>query len=87
MQKGTGNQHKSVVALIKSQQQRVEKFRALRFSDLKSKNPKGGRPTRIYLLNEPQATLLITFLDNTEVVADFKVELVRQFYASVHIGT
>ncbi len=26
--------------------------------DLKSKNPQGGRPIRIYLLNELQATLI-----------------------------
>ena len=57
------------------------KFRRLgtfEFTDLKS--GKRGRPTRIYLLNEPQATLLITFLDNTEIVVDFKLELVQQFY-------
>lgn len=77
---GTGNQHKSVIALIKKQSKRLEKFGILRFSDLKSTNPKGGRPTKICYLNEEQATLLITFLDNTDIVADFKVELVHQFY-------
>lgn len=77
---GTGNEHESVVRLIKEQRKRLEKFGTIEFSDLKSGNPKGGRPTRIYRLNEPQATLLITFMDNTDVVADFKVELVRQFY-------
>ena len=42
---------------------------------------KGGlQDKKIYYLNEPQATLLITFLKNTDVVADFKTELVRQFY-------
>ena len=78
--KGTGNQHKSVIALIKKQSKRLERFGILRFSDLKSTNPKGGRPTKICYLNEEQATLLITFLDNTDIVADFKVELVHQFY-------
>lgn len=78
---GTNNQHESVVRLIKEQSKRLEKFGAIEFSDLKSGNPKGGRPTRIYKLNEPQATLLVTFLDNTDIVADFKTELVRQFYA------
>lgn len=76
----TGNQHSSVARLIKTQKKRLEKFGELRFSDLKSINPKGGRPARVYLLNEQQATLLITFLDNTDKVADFKTELVRQFY-------
>lgn len=78
---GIGNQHKSVVALIKKQRERLERFGALEFSDLKSTNSKRGRPTKICHLNEPQATLLITFLDNTDIVADFKTELVRQFYA------
>lgn len=77
--KGTHNQHESVVRLIKEQSKRLETFGKLEFTDLKS--GKRGRPTRVYKLNEPQATLLITFLDNTEIVADFKTELVRQFYA------
>ena len=78
--KGTDNEHKSVVALIRKYKSKFEKFGKFRFSDLKSPNPKGGRPTRIYFLNELQATLLITFLDNTDIVVDFKVELVKQFY-------
>lgn len=78
---GTGNDHKSVKALIRAQTRRLEKLGALKFSYLKSLNPKGGRPAKIYQLNEMQATLLITFLDNTEIVADFKLELVKQFYA------
>ena len=39
-----------------------------------------GRPETIYHLTEEQATLLITFLKNTEPVIKFKTELVRQFY-------
>lgn len=35
---------------------------------------------KIYHLNEEQATLLITFLKNTEPVIQFKVKLVREFY-------
>lgn len=41
---------------------------------------KAGRPKNVYMLNEQQATLLMTFLKNTDIVADFKTELVRQFY-------
>lgn len=40
-----------------------------------------GRPKKVYHLNEQQATLLMTYLKNTEVVRKFKMELVRQFYA------
>lgn len=76
----TGNQHKSVTALIKKQHKRLEKFGPLHFSDFKSLNSGKGRPQKVYMLNEQQATLLITFLNNTDVVADFKAELVDQFY-------
>ena len=39
-----------------------------------------NKPTTIALLNEQQATFLITLLRNNEVVLDFKSELVDQFY-------
>ena len=76
----TENQHNSVVRLIKKQRAQLEKFGDVKFMDLKSKNPNGGRPVKVCLLNEPQATLLISFLDNSDIVVDFKTELVRQFY-------
>lgn len=45
------------------------------------KGSEGGRPETVYHYNEPQATLLITYLKNTEPVRAFKKELVKQFYA------
>lgn len=43
---------------------------------------KGGvQDVKVYHLNEEQATLLMTYLKNTERVRAFKKELVRQFYA------
>ncbi|SHO46817.1 Rha family transcriptional regulator [Anaerocolumna xylanovorans] len=77
--KGTNNQHESIVALIIKYKSDFEDFGSIEFTDFKS--GKRGRPTKIYQLNEPQATLLITYLDNTEIVRMFKKELVRQFYA------
>lgn len=76
----TGNKHNSVIRLIKNQKKQLERFGIIEFMDLKSKNPNGGRPVKICQLNELQATLLITFLDNTDKVVEFKTELVRQFY-------
>ena len=76
---GTGNQHKSVVAIIKKYQQDFEEYGKLYFSDFKSTKSK-GRPTRIYHLNEEQATLLVTYLDNTDIVREFKKNLVHQFF-------
>ena len=61
---------------------RLEKFGVLAFEMRKPpKGSNGGHPRKVFRYNEEQATLLITFLDNTDVVADFKVELVRQFFA------
>ena len=77
---GTGNQHSTVTKAIKRYRKDFETFGKLEFSDSVSKNPKGGRPSRIYLLNEQQATLLVTYLGNSEIVRKFKIELVRQFY-------
>ena len=39
-----------------------------------------GRPMKIYRLNEQQATLLITYLKNTEPVRRFKTNLVKAFF-------
>lgn len=77
--KGSENEHESVVALIKKHQSDFEDFGGICFTDFKS--GKRGRPTRVYWLNEEQATLLVTYLDNTDIVRKFKKELVRQFYA------
>jgi phage regulator Rha-like protein len=77
---GTDNQHSTITKTIKRYRKDFENFGALRFSDSVSKNPKGGRPSRIYILNEQQATLLVTYLGNSDVVRKFKVELVRQFF-------
>lgn len=78
---GTNNQHESIVAVIQKYEKDIADFGKLEFSDLKSGNPKGGRPERIYYLNEEQATFVITLLRNSKVVVKFKKELVRQFYA------
>lgn len=80
--KCTKNNYRSVQRIIENQIKRLEKFGVMRFEiTLPQKGSKGGRPKKVYQLNEPQATLLITFLRNTDIVADFKTELVRQFYA------
>lgn len=75
----TENQHQSVVAIIKKYRKDIESFGPLQFIDFKSTNPKGGRPTKVYILNEEQAMLLVTYLDNNEIVREFKKNLVHQF--------
>ena len=77
----TGTKRKSILDLISRNKEHLEHFGVLRFEMAKPpKESKGGRPRKIYHLNEQQATLLITFLDNTPQVELFKVALVKQFY-------
>lgn len=75
----TGNSYRSVQRIIENQIKALETFGITRFEITLS--GKRGRPKKVYRLNEPQATLLITFLKNTPIVVKFKTELVRQFYA------
>lgn len=77
----TGNSLHAVNQLVRYKKKHLERFGVLTFEMRKPpKNSKGGRPRKIYHLNEQQATLLITFLDNTPQVELFKVALVKQFY-------
>ena len=39
-----------------------------------------GQPKKPYILNEQQATLLITYLKNTEPIREFKKNLVKAFF-------
>jgi phage regulator Rha-like protein len=77
---GTGNEHKSVRRIIDNYKNDFKEFGMIQFSDFKSLNSERGRPQKIYFLNEQQASLLVTYLDNTPVVRQFKKELVHQFY-------
>ena len=75
---GTGNKHHAIRELIKRYKNDIEDFGTLLILNEEST---GGRPMEVYLLNEEQATFVITLLRNSKVVVKFKKELVRQFYA------
>lgn len=74
----TGIKRRSVIDLIARNKEELEQFGILRFEIVKINGR--GRPRKIYHLNEQQATLLLTFLDNTPQIKAFKVALVKQFY-------
>ena len=77
----TNNSLYSVKELIQNHKVHLENFGVIRFETEKpNKKSKGGRPTETYFLNEPQTTLLLTFMRNTDEVIDFKVKLVKEFY-------
>ena len=71
----------SVRKLIDKHKERLEAFGVLSFEIHKpEKGSLGGRPRKIYHLNEQQATFLITLLANTPKVKEFKKLLVKSFY-------
>lgn len=74
---GTNILHRTLKRTIRNHESFLEAFGLLETYLTESS---GGRPEEFYLLNEQQATFLITLLKNTETVVAFKLELVRQFY-------
>ncbi len=77
----SGNEIGSVRRLIRNHKKDFEEYGVFGFEIRKPhKGSKGGRPQKIYHFNEQQATLLITYLDNTPQVNQFKKNLVREFY-------
>lgn len=77
-----GIQHHAIQQLISKHESDFKEFGVIAFEMRKPPTgSKGGRPEIIYRLNEEQATLLMTYLKNTEQVRTFKKELVRQFFA------
>lgn len=77
----TDNEVSSVKRLIDNHLSDFEEFGVLGFEIVKPLNTElGGRPSKIYYLNEPQATLLLTYLQNTPIVREFKKALIKEFY-------
>lgn len=74
-------QHHTITRLIQTHEADFKSFGKVRFEIRPLPESRTGQKAKIYHLNEQQATLLMTYLKNTEVVRKFKMELVRQFYA------
>ncbi len=77
----TDNNEISVRKLIDKHKESLELFGSLSFemTPRKDRNSGGDQP-KTYYLNEPQATLLLTFMRNNEIVIEFKIRLVKEFY-------
>ena len=77
----TGNQEKTVSRLIRNHISSLELFGQVGFEIHTVRNSAGAvNDEKTYFLNESQATLLLTFMRNNEIVIDFKVRLVQEFY-------
>ena len=78
---GVGNPHASVIKLIRQNIEDLQEFGMVGFEiQPKNKGVRGGSDTEYALLNEPQATLLLTYMRNNDVVRAFKKRLVKAFY-------
>jgi len=80
-----GIKDSSVYELIRKYKSDLLEFGVLPFemvavSEDKLKENPDSKPTKIYYLNEQQATLLITYFRNNEKVRIFKKNLVKQFF-------
>lgn len=87
---GTGVRHDKIKNTINKYRAQIEKFGMIKTEKEEILRKKRITPygvtnkidnrLNIYLLNEPQATFLITLLKNTDTVIKFKLELVKEFY-------
>lgn len=73
---GVRNPHSSVIRLVRDNISDLMEFGLL---DFKSESS-GGRPTEYAILNEQQATLLLTYMRNNDIVRRFKKALIKAFY-------
>lgn len=77
----TGVKRHAIQVLIQQHERDFREFGRVSF-EMRPLQTRGGQQmVKVYHLNEQQATLLMTYLRNTDVVRAFKIELVRQFFA------
>ena len=73
----TGVQHKNVLDLVNSYYSDLEHFGQVAFETRAGYN---NSQIRVAHLDEQQSTLIITYMRNSELVREFKMLLVKQFY-------
>ena len=74
---GTENQH---ISIKRTFYEYETKFKRLGTFSILNRESTGGRPEKVIQLNEQQATFLVTLLRNNDIVVDFKLALVSEFY-------
>lgn len=77
---GADQSHRTVVQLVRQRQTDLESFGRVIFEKAPFQTAGGIQDRTIALLNERQATLLMSFMRNNDVVVAFKVRLVGEFY-------
>ena len=77
---GTNVKHKNIKELVSKYENDLKDFGKVRVLNATLDTNGGVQKISYYLLNEQQATFLMTLLRNTKSVVEFKKELVKQFY-------
>ena len=77
---GTGVEHKATIQLIRNYLSDFEEFGRVTFEIAPFATAGGIQKREIALLNEQQATLVMTYMRNSDVVREFKKKLVKAFY-------
>lgn len=81
MAEGSSNQHHTVTKLIQTYENDFAEFGRVRF-EIDALRTKGGmQQSKVYLLNEDQALLLITYMRNNDIVRKLKIALIKEFRA------
>ena len=77
---GTGNEHRAVLQLVRKYLADFEGFGGVAFQMRPFETAGGTQQREVAILNEHQATLLLTYMRNSDVVREFKKTLVGEFY-------
>jgi phage regulator Rha-like protein len=80
---GTEIQHKNVMELVRTYKADLEEFGPVAFETRKGEPlPQGGfaKAMEFAILNEPQSTLIMTYMRNSDIVRTFKKRLVKEFW-------
>jgi Rha family phage regulatory protein len=72
-------EHRNLKETIDNHISSFEEFGVMRFETVKPLGKKGGRPTKVYLLNEEQFTFLAMMMKNTKEVVALKVKVAKEF--------
>ena len=77
---GVEYDHKTVIRLIRDKILALNVFGRVRFENAPFETKGGIQNREVALLNEPQTSLLLTFMRDNEIITAFKVKLIGAFY-------
>lgn len=77
---GMDVEHKAVIQLVRNYRNDLEEFGGVTFETRPFETAGGIQSREIASLNEQQATLIMTYMKNTEIARSFKKRLVKAFY-------